>query len=60
MGQLKEKYGLFTYEDFAEFIPFEIFKTFSTQYLKVSIGKGYITQEEIKSLIDFLKEECGV
>ena len=55
-----EKYGLFDYEDFAEFIPFEIFKTFSTQYLKVSIGKGYITQEEIKLLIDFLKEECGI
>ncbi|MDE7181796.1 MAG: Ig-like domain-containing protein [Clostridia bacterium] len=48
-----EKYGLFTYEEFAEILPVPelIFEAFSGQYLKVSIGKGLITWEEIYSLI---------
>ncbi len=49
-----EKYGLFTYEEFAEILPVPelIFEAFGGQYLKVSIGKGLITWEEISSLIE--------
>lgn len=48
-----EKYGLFTYEEFAEIYPIteEIFNAFAGQYLKVSIGKGLIDLEKIGELI---------
>ena len=52
-----ETYGLFTYEEFSDKIPYEIFKTFNVEYLKVSIAKGYITLEEMETLINFLKEQ---
>ena len=47
-----EKYGLFSYEDFAEYTSYEFYSAFPTDYLKVSIGKGYITFEHIMYLID--------
>ncbi len=48
-----ENYGLFTYEEFAEicFVPENIFEACSGQYLKIAIGKGLITIEEIQNLI---------
>ena len=48
------EYGLFTYQEFAALIPIpeEVFYAFSGQYLKVSIGKGLITLEEIALLIE--------
>ena len=47
-----EKYGLFTYEDFAEYIPEEVFYAFNGQYLKVAMGKGLLTWVDIYALID--------
>lgn len=47
-----EKYGLYTYEDFAEYMPEEVYNMFPAQYFKVAVGKGYITFEEIVELID--------
>ncbi|MBQ8178282.1 MAG: hypothetical protein IJ033_03715, partial [Clostridia bacterium] len=47
-------YGLYTYEEFTQEvaeIPEEIFLAFNGQYLKVAMGKGLITEEEILSLI---------
>lgn len=48
-----EKYGLFTYEEFTQLcpVPEYIFDAFSGQYLKVAIGKGLTTVEEIQELI---------
>ena len=48
-----EEYGLFTYEEFAQLInvPEEMFDAFQAKYLKVSIGKGHITLEDILALI---------
>lgn len=53
-----ETYGLFTYEEFAEIYPIteEIFNAFNGQYLKISIGKGLITMEEIGELINHYAE----
>lgn len=53
-----EKYGLFTYEEFAEIYPIneEIFEAFNGQYLKISVGKGLITMEEIGELINHYAE----
>ncbi len=49
-----EEYGLFTYEEFAELIPVPelVFDAFNGKYLKVSIGKGLITIEEIGELFE--------
>lgn len=48
-----EKYGIFTYEEFAELypVPREIFDAFNAEYLKVSLGKGLITQKQLERLI---------
>lgn len=48
------EYGLFTYEDFEAIyhVPEVIFEAFGGQYLKVSIGKGLITIDELNYLID--------
>lgn len=46
-----EKYGLYTYEDFAEYVTYEQFVAFNGAYLKVAVGKGLITWEEILELI---------
>ena len=47
-----EKYGLFTYEDFEEYLPEEICNMFPAAYLKVSIGKGLMTFDDILRYID--------
>jgi hypothetical protein len=47
-----EKYGLFTYEDFAEYLPYEVYAAFPAPQLKVSIGKGMISFEEILGYIE--------
>lgn len=46
-----ERYGLFTYEDFADIISEPVFEAFNVAYLKVSMGKGLITWEDIFSLV---------
>lgn len=47
-------YGLFTYEEFNEIIPIPeiVFNAFNGQYLKVSIGKGLITYDRLRELIN--------
>ena len=48
-----EKYGLFTYEDFEEYIPEEAFELYNVQNLKIAVGKGDIKPSEIKFLIKY-------
>ncbi len=47
-----EKYGLFTYDDWKEYVTEEQFYAFNGAYLKVAIGKGLITAEEIVEYIE--------
>ena len=42
-----EKYGLFTYEDFKDWGPYELYEKFPASYLKVSLGKGLTTLESL-------------
>ena len=42
-----EKYGLYEYEDFKDYIRKEIFDLLPIPYLKVSVGKGLTTEEKI-------------
>lgn len=46
-----EKYGLYTYEDFAEYMTYEQYEALNLAIFKVSVAKGYITWEEILYLI---------
>ena len=47
-------YGLYTYEEFSNIIPLPeiVFDAFNGQYLKVAIGKGITTLEEIQNLLN--------
>jgi len=45
-----EKYGLFTYDDFADIVSENTFNAFNGQYFKVAIGKGMLTWEDIEYL----------
>jgi hypothetical protein len=42
-----EKYGLYTYDDFAAYMTIEQFEVLNLSTWKVSVGKGYITFEDI-------------
>lgn len=55
-----EKYGLYTYEDFKEYMPYEMFERLPFDVLKVSVGKGLITWDEILVMIDDLHHQSGV
>lgn len=47
-------YGLFTYDEFVELVPVteDVFNAFNGQYLKVAIGKGMITVEQLNNLVN--------
>ena len=49
-----ERYGTFTYEEFNALVPVPevMFDAVNGQYLKVALGKGLITIEKIRNLID--------
>ncbi len=53
-------YGLYTYDDFAEYVPYEVFEyMFPAKYFKIAVGKGMITYEEILELIDYYLVKHG-
>lgn len=47
-----ETYGLYTYADFEGLISEETFELYNAAYLKIAVGKGYITWDDILELID--------
>lgn len=47
-----EAYGLYTYEEFSEYLTYEQFVAFNVQYMKIAVGKGYYTYDMIIALID--------
>ena len=49
-----ETYGLYTYDDFSEYISEEAYNSSPAVYLKVAVGKGMITYEEIVDIIYWL------
>ncbi|MBO5363081.1 MAG: hypothetical protein J6A46_01995, partial [Clostridia bacterium] len=52
-----EKYGLYTYEDFKDYMCEEDFYTMPFAYLKVSVGKGLMTQEEMEAFLAIVFEK---
>ncbi len=47
-----DTYGLYTYEDFEGVVSHDVFDAFSGQYLKVSMGKGLMTWDDIYRLVN--------
>ena len=46
-----EKYGLYSYEDFADYVTYEQFLAFNGPYLKVLVGRGVLAYDDILSII---------
>jgi hypothetical protein len=55
-----EKYGLFTYNDFAEYIPEEVYEMFPAAYFKIAIGKGMLTFDQILEYIEQFLVKNGI
>jgi hypothetical protein len=51
-----EKYGLYTYADWSDYIDRDTFDAFGFQYYKVSEGKGLVTRDELIGYIQWLGE----
>ena len=49
-----EKYGVYTYDDFKDYISEEAFHSSPSVHLKVAVGKGMITFEQILDVIEYL------
>ncbi|MBE7088703.1 MAG: hypothetical protein E7370_04225 [Clostridiales bacterium] len=52
-----EKYGLFTYEELQDYIPYEVYELTPIKYWKIAIGKGLITFEDIINTAELLKDK---
>lgn len=46
------KYGLYTYNDWKNYIDQNIFEIFNFQYFKIPIGKKFVTKQKIISYIN--------
>ncbi|MBQ6856954.1 MAG: hypothetical protein IJO13_07595, partial [Lachnospiraceae bacterium] len=46
-----EKYGLYDYSEFADYVTYEQFVAFNGPYLKVLVGRGVVTFEQLLDLI---------
>ena len=44
-------YGLMTYDDFKDYMSYEVYCLFPAQYISVSLGKGLMTMEDLEYLI---------
>ena len=47
-----ETYGLYTYDDFKDYLTYEQFVTWNGAYLKIAVEKGYFTFEYILELLE--------
>ena len=50
-----ETYGLYTYDDFKDYVTYEQFVDWNGAYLKVAVEKGYFTFDYILELIELYK-----
>lgn len=54
-----EKYGLCTYEDFAEYFSYETYLKYPAAYIKVALGKGLMTEDDLLYLIERYAKQYG-
>ena len=50
-----ETYGLYTYEEWKEYVTYEEFVALNGKYFKILVGKGILTIEDIYTLIEGLR-----
>ncbi|MDR2091177.1 MAG: InlB B-repeat-containing protein [Clostridiales bacterium] len=50
-----DKYGLYTYEEWADYVSYEEFAALNGKYFKILIGKGIIASDDIFTLIAGLR-----
>lgn len=50
-----QKYGLYTYEEWSEFVTYEEFVAFNGGYFKIAIEKGLMTESDLMNLITDLR-----
>ena len=50
-----EKYGLYTYEEWKEYVSYNEFVALNGKYMTIPIGKGYLTREDVLRLIKGLR-----
>ena len=48
-----QTYGLYTYDEWEEYLDYDSFVKFNIAYFKVAVGKGYLTKEMIVSYINW-------
>lgn len=46
-----DAYGLYTYEDWSDYLTYEQYVAFNVAYLKIAVGKGYVDRDELLNLI---------
>ena len=51
-----EKYGLYTYEDFADYLTYEQYLALNAPYYKVLVEQGYVTFEDLLKAISLYVE----
>ena len=49
-----DKYGVYSYEDFADMLPQEVYAKVPLKVMKVAVGKGLISYEEVKQIIEYI------
>lgn len=47
------RYGLYSYDEFSEYVTYEQFMAFNGPYLKVLVGKGLLTKEQILNAVSY-------
>ena len=47
-----DRYGLYTYEDWSDYLTPEQFEMFNGKYFKILVGKGVFTEEDILKIIN--------
>lgn len=50
-----EKYGLYEYQQWSDYVSYEEFVTFNCQYLKIAVEKGIMTVNDLLALADYLR-----
>ena len=54
------KYGIAAYEEFESFVPYDIFEAFNGKWMKISLGKGLTTMDELKYLVSSYGMLCEI
>lgn len=52
-----EKYGLYTYDEWKDCMPLDVFNAFNVPYTKILVAKGIVTEAELKNATKYILSE---